>query len=525
MDLIRHLNCRLVKESQVFFQSHLAGFVYKVRADGATVTLKEMPGQDTVDEFLYEANALHSLRYSRHIARFYGIVVDDAEEHVKGLLIAYADQGALIDILYEECKGTGHGIPWPVREKWARQIIQGLADVHEAGFVQGDFTVSNVVIDHENDAKIIDINRRGCPLGWEPPEATALVESGQRLTLYIGAKSDLYQLGMVLWALAMEEDEPESQGRPLVLGPEVNIPDWYRQITEICLNYDPRCRRSATELVAMLPPPTELPAHEHHSSHLAEGESLATSSANANDGTVAAAARPLTYDPTYTSRGRSPPSPMPSNSSTGRRVGSRWPANAPWPYTEGGYLNPVAKWQRDLIPTPANDRSMDRSQTNASAGELGEARPHSSGSASQQRNRSPGNTPHRATPEGRFSPNVEQFSRTKSDGTIRTVAADTAEDSLPNMESLSIKPGVAMSWASRPSSADGEHDGGANLARSEADASAADRSFEDTEHRGCSGEEATSRQAEGGPQGGEALSSALTGIGAAHTMRDGVVNG
>lgn len=36
-----------------------------------------------------------------------------------------------------------------------------------AGFVQGDFTLSNIVIDSNDDAKIIDINRRGCPVGWE----------------------------------------------------------------------------------------------------------------------------------------------------------------------------------------------------------------------------------------------------------------------------------------------------------------------------------------------------------------------
>jgi hypothetical protein len=34
--------------------------------------------------------------------------------------------------------------------------------------------------------------------------------------MYIGVKTDLFQLGMTLWALAMEEDEPERQPRPLV---------------------------------------------------------------------------------------------------------------------------------------------------------------------------------------------------------------------------------------------------------------------------------------------------------------------
>src|ERR1700709_360537 len=105
-------------------------------------------------------------------------------------------------------------IPWRRRERLAKKIVQGLSEIHEAGFVQGDFTLSNIVIDSDDNAKIIDINRRGCPVGWEPPEVAALIESSQRISMYIGVKSDLYQLGMVLYALATQEDEPENQ-RPL----------------------------------------------------------------------------------------------------------------------------------------------------------------------------------------------------------------------------------------------------------------------------------------------------------------------
>ncbi|UKZ73777.1 hypothetical protein TrVFT333_001428 [Trichoderma virens FT-333] len=250
---IRHLGCRRVKERDIIFDSHMSGFVYKVSVNGNMLIKKEIPSPDTVEEFLYEVNALNGLRFSRHVIDFYGVVVDDSDDHVKGLLISFAGQGALIDIIFENCKENNIGIPWDTREKWARQIVQGLADVHESGFVQGDFTLSNIVIDDDGDAKIIDINRRGCPVGWEPPEATALIESNQRLSMYIGVKSDLYQLGMVLWGLAMLEDEPETQGRPLILGPEINVPDWYRQMTEICLSDDPRMRLQAASLLRMFP--------------------------------------------------------------------------------------------------------------------------------------------------------------------------------------------------------------------------------------------------------------------------------
>ncbi|PHH68551.1 hypothetical protein CDD80_7436 [Ophiocordyceps camponoti-rufipedis] len=316
---VRHLSCKRVRERDITFDSHMSGFVYKVRVDGEMLIKKEIPSQDTVDEFLYEVNALSSLRFSRHIVTFYGVVVDDTEQRVKGLLISYASRGALIDIIYDHGKAGGGGrrLPWSSKEKWARQMVQGLADIHESGFVQGDFTLSNIVIDDADDAKIIDINRRGCPLGWEPPEATALLELGHRISMYIGVKSDLYQLGMVLWGLAMDEDEPEALGRPLLFdGGADEVPDWYRHMTEICLDADPRMRLQASTLLQFFP-------KHYEAISVDDGTSL---SAYLVDG-FQADGRPLMrswpcsgrtyvdtpYDVSFPTRGRSPPSLLPSD--------------------------------------------------------------------------------------------------------------------------------------------------------------------------------------------------------------------
>lgn len=246
---INHLKCRRVREGQLEFDSHLSGFVYKVKLDGQVFIKKEIPGPDTVDEFLYEINALHRLSGSRSVIQFGGVVVDNHGEKVKGLLISYAEQGALIDVIYD---GEGK-IPWRRRERWAKQIVQGLSEIHEAGFVQGDFTLSNIVIDEHDNAKIIDINRRGCPVGWEPPEVVDLIESNQRISMYIGVKSDLYQLGMVLYALAFQEDEPENH-RPFRLGEAPpDVPDYFLDICRSCLQDNPRYRSQASVLHTCFP--------------------------------------------------------------------------------------------------------------------------------------------------------------------------------------------------------------------------------------------------------------------------------
>ncbi|KAF2748714.1 hypothetical protein M011DRAFT_399656 [Sporormia fimetaria CBS 119925] len=256
LSAIEHLSCKKFRESSVSFDSHISGFVYKVRVHNKTYIKKEIPGPDAVEEFLYEINALCSLVDSKSVIQFEGVIVDEDNELIKGLLISYADQGALVDVLYDH-KHTEQ-MPWSRREKWARQIIEGLSEIHEAGFVQGDFTLSNIVIDRHDNAKIIDINRRGCPVGWEPPELARLIESGQRISIYIGVKSDLFQLGMALWALAEQQDEPERQERPLCrsFDSPSSVPDYFRDLVRACLTDNPRGRPAAARLLDRFPEET-----------------------------------------------------------------------------------------------------------------------------------------------------------------------------------------------------------------------------------------------------------------------------
>ena len=254
--LVDHLPCHQYKESELHFDEHMSGFVYRVNVGEHTWIKKEIPGPDSVDEFLYEVNALSELVDAQNVIQLKGLVVNEDKSLIKGLLLSYADQGALIDILYDSKEGHIPRVPWERRERWAKQIVQGLANIHEAGFVQGDFTLSNIVIDDNDEAQIIDINRRGCPVGWESPEMVPLVESGQRLSMYIGVKSDLYQLGMVLWALAMEKDEPERQPRPLKLDDaEADVPNYYQDLAAICLAEKSKQRMAAKDLLALFNAP------------------------------------------------------------------------------------------------------------------------------------------------------------------------------------------------------------------------------------------------------------------------------
>ncbi|KAF2395815.1 kinase-like protein, partial [Trichodelitschia bisporula] len=237
-----------VPEPDLHFMSHLSGFVYKVSVpDHGIYVKKDIPGPDSTDEFVYEANALHDLRACPNIATIAGLVLDAEAAVVKGLLIGYAPRGALVDILDDARRSA---LPWSRRVRWARDIVRGVAALHGGGFVQGDLTLSNVVVDAQDRALIIDVNRRGCPLGWEPPELVDKIRAGVRVGLFIGVRTDLWQLGMCLWAIGVGCAEPERVEQPF----EEEVPEWYKEIVGKCLSREPRERVEAAELFRMFPP-------------------------------------------------------------------------------------------------------------------------------------------------------------------------------------------------------------------------------------------------------------------------------
>jgi len=75
--------------------------------------------------------------------------------------------------------------------------------------------------------------------------------------MFINVKSDIFQLGMVLWALAQQDDEPEHATRtnsgamPRITVQDV--PNWFEDIVDACLSNQPRGRPSARELLTMFP--------------------------------------------------------------------------------------------------------------------------------------------------------------------------------------------------------------------------------------------------------------------------------
>lgn len=248
--LVAHIDCPRYFEHEVDLVGHFSGYVYRVNVGGRDLVRKDLGGQHGMEGFLYELNALNALKHCIGIAQLQGVITDNSGEMVKGFLITCGSQGALGDLVYDTRRSTE--LKWPRRRKWARQILGALAEIHEAGYVQGDFTLSNIVIDNEDNANVVDFDRSGCPVGWEPPELIETINSRQRVRLMIGIKSDLFQLGMCLYALAARDPEPDralQRGYDLRLMADIDVPDWYKDIVSICLSPRPQDRIAAMDLL------------------------------------------------------------------------------------------------------------------------------------------------------------------------------------------------------------------------------------------------------------------------------------
>jgi serine/threonine protein kinase len=213
---------------------------------------RDIWGPGTVAGFIETMRNFSKLQYPRYVLRFYGVAVNESDNTVRGILTPPCEKGSLN---YNILSRRGRN-PWSVRLEWARQIIHGLADIHKAGFYHSNLTLATILVDRHFTIKIFTTYRNFTPR-WEPPEVPVVVKN-TRLPLEAGIKSDLYQLGMVLWALATEDCLPELKPRPLKILDEDEVPTWFAHIVNVCLSLDPGRRLPATELLSMFPPAQEL---------------------------------------------------------------------------------------------------------------------------------------------------------------------------------------------------------------------------------------------------------------------------
>ena len=134
-------------------------------------------------EFLYYIELLHCMRGAPGLANLLGVVIDASRECLKSYLIEYPNARWRIDRIVQD-----PSISWNRRQKWTKQHVETVTQLHSKGFVAGIICAYRmpVVIDNSDSVQLSFSKEIAiCRMlgGYYPPEYHHLWEAS---TISIG---------------------------------------------------------------------------------------------------------------------------------------------------------------------------------------------------------------------------------------------------------------------------------------------------------------------------------------------------
>ena len=163
--------------------------------------------EELIEADFYRLQVLHCLRSESGIKPLLRVVLDDDTKAITGYLTEMPAKGFLFRVwAMTPLQSTGKR-----RLKWCKKIVQGVAEVHEKGFVMGSMGEdldSPVAIDGYDNAVLWGCLQRTfmhdrLRVGVMPPEYRHLAPIEGSTTAL--PSTDIYQLGLLLWRLASNQ--------------------------------------------------------------------------------------------------------------------------------------------------------------------------------------------------------------------------------------------------------------------------------------------------------------------------------
>ncbi|CAD8086177.1 unnamed protein product [Paramecium sonneborni] len=208
--------------------------------------------KESLNSFYQEIQILSQLKHP-NIVEYYGCSNDGT--HLS-IFLEYAGGGSIAQILKKFGKLTESVI-----QKYTRDILQGLIYLHQKKIIHRDIKGANIIVDTRGGCKLADF---GCSLigqqsyslkgtpNWMAPEVLNQQE--------IGRYSDIWSLGCVVLEMLTATppwghfDSPlqalfqisSKKCTPLIPS---NISDNLKDFLDCCLQYEPKQRKRAKELL------------------------------------------------------------------------------------------------------------------------------------------------------------------------------------------------------------------------------------------------------------------------------------
>lgn len=236
---------------------------------------------------LYNIQVLRGMDGIPGFAKLVGIVVDQSGKHLKSYLIEFPH--TKWDFISDLVTKT-NVIPWERREKWARQVVEGVCQIHCKTFVVGTLSRGRtpIIVDSYDRVQFWSFEKQFV-LGsgrdrYYPPEYAHFKNlspsTSEAECPSMTQKADIFFLGMVLCNLAMGYPAPRSS--PVRMGEKQrltipfelfeqrglddptalpslpdSIPKYYRDIIDECRSVVPNDRPAAWRLLERFPAETE----------------------------------------------------------------------------------------------------------------------------------------------------------------------------------------------------------------------------------------------------------------------------
>ncbi|KAL8894892.1 MAG: hypothetical protein Q9207_008375 [Kuettlingeria erythrocarpa] len=301
---IEHTGCHQYLESEVIVKKLIKSSTFLVQVEGLTYIERKMPfskaalpGNDGVKEFYEHLRMAHSLRDCDSVAKFAGVVLDDARSHLKSYLEEFPALGTLRN-MFSYAQLRGRRIPWSIRELWAAQTITAVSQVHSKGAVVGMLNVRAISV--RLDGRIaLSLRSHGHIYGHsvshegEVDRGPAIQGHGmlenERRTLDFCA--DIFELGLTLWMIAEHKGNTHGyfcsrnactsvprylcqaeHANPFELPPcsDNEAPPWFDEVISECRKVNSKHRSTARDLLRHFDKTTTPPALADLKTHFGE---------------------------------------------------------------------------------------------------------------------------------------------------------------------------------------------------------------------------------------------------------------